>query len=200
MIQPGNVISVTGTTSGTTPLVTITRIHPVKISFSLPQTDLPRIQARQASQGLTALIDMRSAGGQALVAPVNFIGNTVNNQTGTIEMRLALENANSALVPGQVVDVTVELNNIAHALIVPHEAVNDSPDGPYVYAIAAGRAVLRPVKVLFDDSHNVAVEGALKPGDKVVVDGQLRLIPDAPVLAEAMSDSDRGAAITDVPE
>jgi multidrug efflux system membrane fusion protein len=184
LIQPGNVISVTGTTASTTPLVTITQIHPIKVSFSLPQSDLPRIQARQKSKGLAATIDLRNSGGESLKAPVTFIGNAVNNQTGTIELRVTVENSDGALVPGQIVNVTVELNNIPNALIGPHAAVNEGPTGHYVFVVSGGKAQLRPVKVLFDDSVNVAVAGDLKAGDKVVVDGQLRVTPGGPVVID----------------
>jgi multidrug efflux system membrane fusion protein len=203
LIQPGNVIAVTGTSTTTTPLVTITQIRPIKVSFFLPQADLPRIQARQRSHGLTAVIDMRSAGGRRFTAPVTFIGNVVNNQTGTIELRVTLDNADGALVPGQVVDVSVALDDITGTIIVPHEAVNDGPSGHYVFVVKDGKAQLYPVKVLFDDSHRVAVRGAIRPGDQVVVDGQLRVVPGAPVSIDTTpddSDLPSGSAISAVPQ
>ncbi len=186
LIQPGNMVSASTASTNATPLVSINEIQPVKISFSLPQSDLPRIQARQRAQGLTATIavDNGSIAGPKLEAPVDFIGNAVNNTTGTIELRATFANADTALVPGQMVNVTVELNSIPNALIVPREALNEGPDGQYVYAIQDGRAVMKPVKVLFDDNKTVAIEGALKPGEQVVVDGQLRVIPGAPVAIE----------------
>jgi multidrug efflux system membrane fusion protein len=203
LIQPGNVSAVTGTSSTTTPLVTITQIRPIKVSFFLPQADLPRIQARQRSHGLTAVIDMRNDGGTRFTAPVTFTGNVVNNQTGTIELRVTLDNKDGTLVPGQVVDVSVALDDIPGAIIVPHEAVNDGPTGHYVFVVKDGKAELRPVKVLFDDSRRVAVRGALRPGDQVVVDGQLRVVPDAPVTidtSEDGSDAPSGTAISAVPQ
>lgn len=203
LIQPGNVIAVTGTSSTTTPLVTITQIRPIKVSFFLPQADLSRIQARQHSDGLTAVIGMRNDSGMRFTAPVTFTGNVVNDQTGTIELRVTLDNKDDVLVPGQVVDVSVALDDIAGAVIVPHEAVNDGPVGHYVFVIRDGKAVLCPVKVLFDDSRRVAVKGALKPGDQVVVDGQLRVVPGAPVSIDTTqdgSDIPTGTAISAVPQ
>ena len=142
LIQPGNVIAVTGTSTSTTPLVTISQVSPIKISFSLPQADLYRIQARQRSLGLTAIIDPHSSAGTHFSAPVTFTGNVVNNQTGTIELRVTLDNLDGTLVPGQVVDVSVALDDIPNAIIVPHEAVNDGPTGRYVFVIRDGKAVL----------------------------------------------------------
>ena len=203
LIQPGNVIAVTGTSSNTTPLVTITQVSPIKISFSLPQTDLSRIQARQRDHGLTATIDMHDGGRTRFSAPVTFTGNVVNTQTGTIELRVTLDNRDGVLVPGQVVDVSVALDDIPNAIIVPHEAVNDGPAGHYVFVIRNGKAELCPVKVLFDDSRRVAVRGALKAGDQVVVDGQLRVMPGAPVTIDTTQDESEltpDTAISAVPQ
>jgi multidrug efflux system membrane fusion protein len=178
LVQPGNMVTTANTA---TPLVTLNEIQPVKISFALPQSDLPRIQAMNAKGGLKAVINLHDAGGQDLTAPVDFISNAVNNATGTIELRATFANADSALVPGQLVDVTVALAEIPGAIIVPREALNTGPDGQFVYAVKDGVAQQRTVKVLFDDGVNDAVSGALKPGDSVIVDGQLRVIPGAKV-------------------
>lgn len=183
--------------------MTITQVSPIKISFSLPQTDLSRIQARKRSHSLTAIIDLHDGVRTRYSAPVTFTGNVVNDQTGTIELRVTLDNRDGVLVPGQVVDVSVALDDIPNATIVPHEAVNDGPTGHYVFVIKDGKAELRPVKVLFDDLRRAAVRGALKPGDQVVVDGQLRLVPGAPVTIDTTRDDGDialGAAISAVPQ
>ena len=203
LIQPGNVMAVTGTSSSTTPLVTISQVSPIKVSFSLPQTDLFRIQARQRSHGLTAIIDLHNGARTRYSAPVTFTGNVVNGQTGTIELRVTLDNREGVLVPGQVVDVSVTLDDILNAVIVPHEAVNDGPAGHYVFVVRNGKAELCPVKVLFDDSHQVAVKGSLKAGDRVVVDGQLRVVPGAPVTIDTTPEDPgiaQSAAISAVPQ
>ena len=181
MIQPGNVISVTGTTTNVVPLVTINQIQPIKISFFLPQSDLPRILARQKSGGLNATIDQTDVGGSSFTVPVDFVSNSVNNLTGTIELRATYPNADSTLVPGQQVTVVVELSNLHHATIVPHDALTAGPDGQYVFRITDGRAEQVSVKVLFDDSKDVAVDSDLKVGDRVVVDGQMQVAPGGAV-------------------
>jgi multidrug efflux system membrane fusion protein len=190
IIQPGNYVSSTGLTSSTmstgaisttTPLVTIDQISPIKISFFLPQSDLPRIKARQKAKGLVATLDLSDVGGKDLFVPVYFVGNSVNNLTGTIELRAFYDNSDSALVPGQLVDVVVQLDNIPHATIVPHDALNEGSDNQYVYVVSNGKAQLREVKVLFDDGKNVAVEGNLKAGDQVVIEGQLQVVPGGAV-------------------
>jgi multidrug efflux system membrane fusion protein len=180
-IMPGNVISVTGTTATVNPLVTITEIQPVKISFFLPQTDLPRIQARQRAGGLVATIDQSDVGGSTFTVPVDFISNAVTGTTGTIELRATYLNSDASLVPGQLVNVVVELANISNATVVPHDALAAGPDGQYVYRVADDKAEQVPVTVLFDDSKNAAVQSELQPGDNVVTDGQLQVVPGGAV-------------------
>jgi multidrug efflux system membrane fusion protein len=177
LVQPGNMIAA----NSTTPLVTIAQVQPVKISFNLPQADLQLILARQKAKGLIATVDSEDANGKPLSAPVDFTSNAVNNQSGTIELRATFDNKDFSFLPGQLVNVTVELNTVANALVVPRDALNDGPDGAYVYVIADGKAQQHNVKVIFDDSKDVAVEGDVKPGDSVIVEGQLRVAPNGAV-------------------
>src|SRR5207302_42667 len=92
---------------------------------SLPQSDLPRIQAQIAkSKGLNITMNVHDAGGAAdITVPVNFVGNAVAGSTGTIELRATYANPDLALVPGQLVDITVGLAEIQNATVVPREAV-----------------------------------------------------------------------------
>ena len=181
LIQPGNMIAAATASTTASSLVSIAEIQPVKISLSLPQSDLPRIQARQAKGGLTLQISLHDAGGDDIQVPVNFIGNAVTSTTGTIELRASYPNPDRALVPGQLVDVTVALAEIPNAILVPREAVNTGPDGQFVYAVRDGRAAQVPVKVLFDNGVNDAVAGDLRKGEMVVTEGQLRIVPGAKV-------------------
>ena len=71
-----------------------------------------------------------------------------------------------ALVPGQLVDVTVALAEIPNATVVPREAVNTGPDGQFVYVVKDGAAEQVPVKVLFDDGVHDAVSGRSEAGDR----------------------------------
>jgi RND family efflux transporter MFP subunit len=112
---------------------------------------------------------------------VYFVSNAISNQSGTVELRARFDNKDLTFLPGQLVNITVVLDKIRNAVVVPHDAVNDGPNGTYVYVVDNGKAQQQPVKVLFDDSANVAIEGSVKPGDKVITDGQLRVNPGDPV-------------------
>ncbi len=189
LIQPGNMVTATtGASANSTtanPLVTINEIQPVKISLQLPQSDLPRIQAMARKQALTIVMNMHDAGGEDIQVPVNFISNSVAGTTGTIELRATWPNTDAALVPGQLVDVTVNLAEIPHALQVPREALNTGPDGQFLYVVRDGAAQQVAVKMLFDDGVYDAVSGDLKKGEQVITDGQLRVIPGATVSVTA---------------
>jgi len=187
MIQPGNQITASaGASNGTTgasaiTLVVITQLQPIKVSFSLPQADLPRIQARQLAHGLSVDIDNHSATGTPLSAPVDFVSNAVNGATGTIELRATFPNTDNTLVPGQLVDVGVKLDLLRGAMVVPHDAVNVGPQGRYVYVVRDGNAQMVSVNVLNDDGKLAAIAGKLQPRERVVTDGQLRVVPGKPV-------------------
>ena len=194
LLQPGNLVSVNGLTA---PLVNITEIQPIKVSFVLPQSDLPRIQARQHQpQGLLAQVKLHDAGGEAdLSAPVNFISNAVVATSGTIELRASFPNTDASLVPGQLVDVVVELAKLSNAIVVPREAINNGPDGTYVYVVTAENiSEVRPVKVTFDDGVNAAITGNVHGGDRVIVDGQLRALPGGKVVVQGARRPGAGGA------
>jgi multidrug efflux system membrane fusion protein len=189
LIQPGNQITAGGssstgpTTAATTnaALVTITQVTPIKISFSLPQTDLPAIQRRMGAQQAMPVTLTPQGDTTPLTATVDFVGNQVSDATGTIELRATFGNQSNTLVPGQIVDVGVTLDALKGVLVVPHDAINLGPSSSFVYVVKNGNAVMVPVQVLHDDATNAAIKGAIKPGDTVIVDGQLKVIPGKPV-------------------
>jgi multidrug efflux system membrane fusion protein len=177
-IQPGNVITV----AGSTPLVTITQIQPIKLSFFLPQGQLTQIQNQMRAGKLQASVPMPGAPDGKEQAKVDFISNAVGANTGTIELRATFTNADQRLVPGQNVNVGVTIGQIAGATVVPRDAVNLGPDSSYVYVVGKDNLVSsRTVKVLNDDGTVDAIQGNVKPGDQVVVEGQLRIVPGAKV-------------------
>ncbi|HEY5339019.1 MAG TPA: efflux RND transporter periplasmic adaptor subunit [Rhizomicrobium sp.] len=181
LIQIGNLIAA----NQTNPLVTIAQIHPVKVSFFLPQTDLPRIQQRMAENRMEAAIQVQGQGGEKLKAPVDFVSNTVSNVTGTIELRATFPNLDNVLVPGQLADTTVSLGQIDNAVVVPHDAVNLGPDSSYVWVVDKDmKAQMRNVTVLNDDGTIAAVKGPVKPGDKLITDGALRVVQGTTVVVK----------------
>ena len=178
LIQPGNLVKA----NDVNPMVVVTQEQPVKISFFLPQSDLPQIQDQQKAGKLAATITPHDHGGAPITAPIDFIGNAVSQQTGTIELRATLANEDLRFVPGELVDVSVALAELPHTTTVPHDAVNTGPDGPYVYVVDRdGNAQMRAVTVLDQNGNTDAISGKVHPGDTVITQGQLRVVPGAAV-------------------
>ena len=179
LVYAGNLVAANNTTS---PLVTITQIQPVLVSFFLPQSDLAKLEDRMHAGKLVASITQHDANGTTIRAPVTFIGNQVQAATGTIELRATFANADSGLVPGQLVDVSADVGDIPNAVVVPRDAVNLGPDTHYIFVVdKTGAARLRTVDVLYDDGINDTVRGPVKPGDTVITVGQVRVISGHPV-------------------
>ena len=177
-IYPGNVVTASSASTSSMPLVTITQIQPIKVSFFLPQNDLPQIQNQMLARRLIAVIPMQGAKGGAETAPVDFVGNAVSAQSGTIELRATYANDDFRLVPGQMVSVGVTLHNLKNVIVVPRDAVNSGPDNNYVFALDAQDKVSSvPVTILNDDGTNDAIAGNIKPGTRVITEGQLRVVP-----------------------
>jgi len=173
-IQPGNVIP--SVSASTQPLVTITQIQPIKVSFMLPQNDLSQIQNQFSRGRLVAVIPMAGAPGGSEKASVDFVSNMVSASTGTIELRADFPNKDLRLVPGQTVTVSATLKQIPGAIVVSRDAVNLGPQSSFVLVVGKdGKAHSKSVTVLNDDGVNNAIQGDIKPGDKVVTDGQLRV-------------------------
>lgn len=189
LVDPGNIIKANDTGA----LVVVTQIQPVRISFALAQQNLPQLQARMAEKALTASLTAHDGNEHSTISvPIDFIGNTVNSLSGTIELRATYANPDLRLVPGEFVDVRVRLDNLKSAITVPREAVNTGQTGLYVYVVKEDKTVeLRDVTVIYQDSDISVVSGNLKPGETVITDGQLRVAPGGKVKVVDMA---KGAA------
>ena len=188
-VQTGNVIF---SSAAAAPLVTIAQIKPIKVSYNLPQSDLSAIQARAREGKLLAHITMHGAGAdKTLTAPVDFVSNTMST-AGTIELRSDFANEDEALVPGELVDVTVQLDDIRGAIVVPRVAVISGANGSFVYRVNQGVAEQVPVQIAFDDGTDMAIKGDISAGDNVVSDGGLRVIPGSKVTIQHLANSPAG--------
>jgi len=174
-------------------LVTITQIQPVKIDFNLPQGDLPQLQDRMREDQLTVGVRLRKDAVAAEGNPtdqsdseipvkVDFIGNVVDDRTGTIELRATFQNPELRLVPGELVDISVNLETLKQVVTVPHDALNVGQNVNYVFVVDKdNKAQMRQVNVLYQDQVVAALGSGVQAGDRVVTDGQLRLTPGVKV-------------------
>lgn len=160
-------------------LVTINRLEPVRVAFSLPERELLAVRERARKARLA--VSATPPGGTPHEGELAFVDNAVDATTGTIELKALFPNRDRALWPGQFANVSLVLETEADALAVPTAAVQNGQSGTFVWVVAGGKAEARPVVVKRSwQALSVLAEG-VKPGEKVVVDGQLRLAPGAPV-------------------
>ena len=164
-----------------TPLVVINQLNPLYVTFSLPESRLKEISRDRASAKLKVDARPPGAGSAVVTGELAFIDNTVDTTTGTIQLKARLDNPGEKLTPGQFVEVSMTVRELPGALLIPAEALQAGPNGNFVYVARADQTVeLRMVQTISGgDKQMLIVEKGLKPGEKVITDGQLRLTPGA---------------------
>lgn len=176
LVHRGNVVK-----AKSTELVVINRISPIYVSFSVPESDLPQIASERArSRSLPVEADV--PGRETSTGVLTFVDNGVNPTTGTILLKGTFANHDERLWPGQFVNVVLALATESHALVVPSAAVETGPDGQYVFVVGADdTATIQPIVLQRTSGDRSVVSGRLEPGERVVTDGQLRLVPGSKV-------------------
>jgi len=174
-VHPGNLVR----GQDTQPIVTINKITPVYVSFSVPEAQLPALKRFIAAQGtLPASAIAPTDDGRPSTGRINFIDNAVDPTTGTIKVKGTFPNQDRRLWPGQFVNVTVTLTSDPAAIVVPSAAVQTGQQGTYVFVVHADQTVeLRPVTVARLAGNDTVVQTGVASGDVVVTDGHLRLVP-----------------------
>jgi multidrug efflux system membrane fusion protein len=120
--------------------------------------------------------------GDVLNGTARFLDNAVDQATGTIVMKAVVDNPQGLLTPGQFLNVSITLDRIADAVLVPNEAVQQGQDGHFLYVVKEDASVeMRKVEVLTSHQGRSAIGRGLSDGETVVTDGQLRLTPGASV-------------------
>lgn len=163
-----------------TPLVTITRIQPIYVSFSIPERELPAVREQMKDHPLEVDAAIPSANTQESLehGVLSFVDNTVDRTTGTILLKGLFQNENLRLWPGAFVNASLTLNAIRDAVVVPTEAIQTSQQGTFVFVVDANqRVAMQPVATGVQVNHETVVERGLTAGQTVVTDGQLRLAP-----------------------
>jgi multidrug efflux system membrane fusion protein len=178
LVKAGNIVRDNDTT-----LVTLLQLAPVSVSFGVPEQVLAEVQRLSAQGPLTV---EANTGGGSLRGSLVFIDNTVDTTTGTIRLKATFPNTDSALWPGEFVNVRLRLRMERGRMVVPAAAVQDGLDGKYVWLIQSGIATTAPVIVLrtykpVNGPEQAIIANGIHPRDTVVTEGQLRLTPNARV-------------------
>jgi multidrug efflux system membrane fusion protein len=165
----------TTTSTGVAPLVTITQMRPIYVSFSVPEAELDTIRENQAKGALT--VEAYSQAGKPLAeGKLTLVDNQVATATGTIMLEATVANRQERLWPGEFVAVRLVEYIRRNALTVPAAAVMTGPNGPYVYVIGSGNKVGRVDIEVAATQQDIAVVGnGLQVGEQVVTNGQYRL-------------------------
>lgn len=173
LIQQGNMVKANDTNA----LVVINQVTPVYVEFSLPEQSLDAV--RQAMGRGPVVVEL--AKGPA-PGKLSFVDNTVDPATGMIRLRATFPNQDRALWPGQFVNTRVVLGEQRDALVVPAQAVQSGPEGPFVYVVKPdSTAEVRKVKPLRTVANDTVIGQGVAAGELVVIDGQSRLAPGARV-------------------
>lgn len=176
-VHAGNVVK-----ANEAALVVINQLRPIYARFSLPEQFLSDVKRHMAAGKLKVSALIPKSETPAATGTVSFVDNAVNRETGTIAMKAEFANDDRRLWPGQFVDVTLTLAERPHAILVPTPAIQTGQQGQFVFVIKGDNtAETRPVKVGAAVENNTIVEQGVQPGERVVVDGQMRLAPGARV-------------------
>jgi multidrug efflux system membrane fusion protein len=177
-VDPGNLIHATDTTG----IVSIAQIHPIAATFTLPQDELPRVQADMTGGALPVLAyasdDHTELGQGTLLTP----DNTIDTTTGTIRLKATFPNTRNTLWPGQFINAHLQIGLTRDAVTVPPAAIEHGPDGPYIYVVKPDATVAsQPVAIGYQTDKLALIASGLAGGETVVVDGQSRLQPGAKI-------------------
>jgi multidrug efflux system membrane fusion protein len=178
LVDVGNIVHA----SDTTGLLVITQLQPISVIFSLPQDQLPDVNAKLRS-GVQLNVDAYDRDDTAKIASgkLQTIDNQIDLTTGTYKLKSMFANADNSLFPNQFVNVHLLVDTKRNLTIVPAAAIQRGPQGTYIYAVAkdpAGKdtvAKISPVTIAQTTGNTVGLSAGLNPGDLVVIDGQDKL-------------------------
>jgi len=178
LVDKGNIVHA----NDNTPLVMITELRPIFVSFTLPQETLDDVQEhnKQAPLGVRAY----SGDGKKELAEgkLTLIDNMIDQATGTIHLKARFDNQDERLWPGEFVSLRVVLTTRRGVATVPQQTVQQGPNGHYAYIIKPDNTVeRRAVEVAAIQDGIAVITKGLTAGDRVVVDGQFRLTDGARV-------------------
>jgi multidrug efflux system membrane fusion protein len=163
-------------------LVNINQVEPIYVTFTVPEQNLAEIKKYSSQKKLRVEARIPNDSRGKVLGTLSFIDNAVDQTTGTIKLKGQFPNSDRRLWPGQFVDAVLTLRALPNAIVVPSQAVQNGQQGPFVFVIKNDMTVeARPIVVSQNENGQAVVQSGLTPGERVVTDGQLRLVPGSKV-------------------
>lgn len=182
LLQVGNLVKANDTGA----LVVINQVRPVYANFAVPEQELPAIRKYMAAGPLAVEVFASKSEARLGEGRLVFVDNAVDATTGTIKLRAQFDNADTALWPGQFVNVSLRLHEETDAVVIPTRALQTGPVGQFVYVVAGDMsAEVRRVTISRSEGDLSVVGAGLKAGEQVVIRGALRLSAGAKVTLQA---------------
>lgn len=181
LVDIGNVVN-PGNLGKATSMLVIQRVDPIYADFTIPQSDLSAVQRNMTQGTLRAEVRLPDDAGSPVVGDLTFLDNAVQNTTGTVNLRATLANRDRKFWPGRFVNIRLVLNTIRSAVLIPASAPQMSAKGQFVYVVKDDlTAELRPVTTGQRQGEQVVINQGIKTGERVVVQGQIAVIPGGKV-------------------
>ncbi|MGD0885462.1 MAG: efflux RND transporter periplasmic adaptor subunit [Thermodesulfovibrionales bacterium] len=174
MSNQGNLIKANADTA----MVVINQVQPIYVTFSVPEENLADIKKYMAAGKVPVQAVIGNDAGHPEEGVLSFVDNAVDVTTGTIKLKATFVNKDKRLWPGQFVNAITTLTSQPNAIVVPSQALQTGQEGQYVFVIKSDLTVeSRPVVPSRTVEGETVVGKGLQPGEQVVTDGQLRLVP-----------------------
>jgi multidrug efflux system membrane fusion protein len=178
LVDIGNLVQA----SAAMPLVVVTQIKPIYVTFTIPERHLDRVRQAMAKHRLPVLAFNGDDTQQLSQGVLKVVNNTVDQNTGTVTLKSEFANQDAVLWPGEFVTAHLVLDVVKNGVTVAVGAVLMGPAGPFVYVIEPNSTVeARPVTTLDVENGTALIGKGLNVGDKVVVSGQTGLAPGVKV-------------------
>ena len=177
LVDLGNVV-----TANSTSLLVIQRLDPIYADFTVTENDLTSVQRNMARRSLRVEVRLPDQEEQPRTGQLTFLDNSVQEGSGTVKLRATIDNKDRRFWPGRFAKIRLVLDRVENAVLVPADAPQMSAKGSFVYVVKPdSSAELRLVKIGQRQGDLVVVEQGVKPGERVVVSGQLGVTPGGKV-------------------
>lgn len=184
LVDPGSIVHA----SDPGGLVTVTQMEPIAALFSLSQDDLPDLRLNMGKGTLEVVAATRDGLTDLARGKLVFVDSQVDPATGQVRLKATFENKGRTLWPGQFITARVLLKTEKGVVTVPAKAVQNGPDGTYLFIIKPDNSVaMQPVTLGSMDGGLAIVRKGLDPGTHIVVEGQYRLEPGSRVEVNSIS-------------